>query len=224
MIGVVGGDRRERALEHDQRPEEGAPLGGERDPEVEEQPEHGVEHRRVGAGTGRQVLGHEPGEGALEVGDVDTSAQARDLEHRLRDGVGVAAAHTGHELAERGLLHGIEPARSAEVDQREPTVAQQHDVAGMRVGVEHTVLQHLLEKRPEEHVGDLRALDGPRIAPRDIAHARAVEPLHHEHPRGAQVLVDLGNRDARPAREARRDGCARCAPRCGSRALRAGAS
>ena len=155
---VVGCDRRQRALEHDQRAEEGAPLRGQGDPEVEEQAEHRVEHGGVGAGAGREVLGHEARQRALEVGDVDTTTEARDLEHRLGDRVGVAPAHPRHQLAERGLLHGVEAAGRAEVDEREAPVAQEHHVAGVRVGVEHALLQHLLEERAKEQVGDLRAL------------------------------------------------------------------
>ena len=126
---VPGRDRGERALEHDQRAEERAPLGRQRDAVVEHQPQHRVEHRGVGLRAGREVLRHEPRQRAFEVVDVDAAPQARDLQHRLRDRVGVAAAHPGHEVAERGLLHRVEPPGGAEVDERELPVGQQHHVA-----------------------------------------------------------------------------------------------
>ena len=151
------------------------------------------------------MLGHEPRERALEIGDVDATTKAGHLQYGLRDGVGVAATDARHELAQRGLLHGVEPSRGTEVDQRETTVAQQHHVPRVRVGVEHTVLEHLLEESLEEQIGDLRALGRSRVAPGDVTHARAVEPLHHEHPRRAQVFVDLGNGDPRPVGKAGRD-------------------
>jgi hypothetical protein len=94
--GVIGRDRRERSLEHDQRAEERAPLGGKRDAEIEEEPEHRVEHRGVGAGTGGEVLRHEARQCAFEVGDVDAASQAGNLQDGLRDRVGIAPTHSGH--------------------------------------------------------------------------------------------------------------------------------
>ena len=71
----------------------------------------------------------------------------------------------------------IEPAGGAEVDQREPTVGQQHDVSRMRVGVEHAVLEHLLEKRLEQQVGELRAF-GERARRPTRRRARSTPSSH----------------------------------------------
>ena len=54
----------------------------------------------------------------------------------------------------------------------EATVGEQHDVAGMRVGVEH-VLQHLLEEGAQQVVGELL----PGAWPRPTRH-RAVPSSH----------------------------------------------
>ena len=119
------------------------------------------------------MLRHEARQRALEVVDVDAAPQARDLQHRLHDRVGVAPAHAGHQVAERGLLHRVEAAGRAEVDERELTVGEQHHVAGMRVGVEHALLQHLLEERAQQRVGELHAVgDAARRSSRPRARWR----------------------------------------------------
>ena len=85
-------------------------------------------------------------------------------------------------------------------------VGQQHDVARMRVGVEHALLQHLLEEGAQQRVGELHAVGDARGAPVDLAHARPVEPLHHEDTRRAEVLVHVRHADVRVGGHGRRDG------------------
>ena len=74
----------------------------------------------------------------------------------------------------------------------------------------------------KQRVGELHAVGDRHAAPVDLAHARAVEPLHDEHARRAEVLVHERHPDVRVARASWRRWRARCALRCGSRAPRAG--
>ena len=149
----------------------------------------------------------------------------RDLQHRLRDRVGVASAHPGHQVAERGLLHRVEAAGGAEVDEREAgrrRAASRCPGAGRR-----GTRPPAASARGTCAAASRRASRGrrrARVAPVDLAHARAVEPLHHEHARRAEVLVDVRARGCATSAGMRRgDRRARCAPRSGSRAPRAGA-
>ena len=73
--------------------------------------------------------------------------------------------------------HGVEPAGGAEVDEREATVGEQHHVARVRIGVEHAVLQHLLEERAQQVVGEL--LRGRRRWPSAQTTSRTLVPSSH---------------------------------------------
>ena len=63
--------------------------------------------------------------------------------------------------------------------------------------MEHAVLQHLLEEGAEQVVGELLAGGGLAVGPDHVAHAGPVDPLHHQHPRGRERVVDLRHVDAR---------------------------
>jgi len=79
--------------------------------------------------------------------------------------------------------------------------------------------QHLLEERAQERVGPASAVAARTPAPVDLAHARAVEPLHDQHAGRAQVFVHERHPDVRVCRHRGPDRASVARPRSGSRAL-----
>ncbi len=94
---------------------------------------------------------------------------------------------------DRGLLDRVEPTHRAEVDEPQRPVAQDEDVARMRVGVEVAVLQDLVEHRAAEPLGEGPPFVLARAEPigGGVRDRRTFESLLHEHPPGAQLPVHL---------------------------------
>ena len=202
---VAGSEGRERAVERDERAEEGAELRGQVDPVVVDEPQQVVEHRGARDRPRAEVPGHEARERALELLVVDAPAQRRDAEQRLAQGLGIVVGDTDHDVADRGLLDRIDDTGCTEVDQPEPAVGQHHDVPGMRVGVVAAVDEHLLQHRAQERVGEL---DGGRAHGEEVArvaHAAAVEPFHHEDARGREVVEHARDTHGRVLGQVRAD-------------------
>ena len=129
------------------------------------------------------MAAHEAREGTLELVVVDDPPQRGHLHHCLAQELGVALRHCEHEVAEGGLLQRIEAGGGAEVDQGDaPSTVEHHHVARVRVGVEVTVDQHLVD-----HAAQQRARPDPHGPHRGrrraiaIAHAHTVDPLHDQH-------------------------------------------
>ena len=78
----------------------------------------------------------------------------------------------------------------------DPSLNDEH-VAGMRIGVEEAVLQHLVEHRAKQPIGQL-----PPISPVPLTELLGIsdgdpfEPLLDEQPAGAEVAVDARDADA----------------------------
>ena len=83
---------------------------------------------------------------------------------------------SGHQVAQRRLLHRVEAARGAEVDDRELAIGEQHHVARVRIGVEHAFFQHLLEERAQQVVGQLHPVGD---APSAHTTSRTLVPSSH---------------------------------------------
>ena len=88
------------------------------------------------------------------------------------------------EPQKRQTLLLVEPAGDAVVDQGDAAVALDEEVASVQVAVEDPVQQGALEEG--DHLGPEhgRRVDPGRPHPLDVVPCEAVEPLHHEHPRG----------------------------------------
>ena len=220
---VPGRDRRERALQHDQRAEERAPLGGHGDAVVEHQPEHGVEHRGVGLRAGREVLRHEARQRALEVVDVDTAAQAArpatPPARRRRRRVGSPRpSGRGTRPAAPGRAGRRRRSRSAR-GARRPAASRCPGCGSAWNTPSCSICSR--KARSSESASFTRSAMRA-VAPVDLAHAGAVEPLHHEHARRAQLVVDVRARGCARRRASSTRWSARCGLRSGSRAPRAG--
>ena len=93
----------------------------------------------------------------------------------------------GHEVAQRGLLHRVEPAGGAEVDEREPTVGAAASRCPGCGSAWNTPSCSICSRKVRSSESASFTRSAMRaVAPVDLAHARAVEPLHHEHPRRAR--------------------------------------
>ncbi len=112
---------------------------------------------------------------------------------------GVAPGHGEQQPAQPGLLQRVQPADRAEVDQGQLPVAQDQDVARVRVGVEGALQHHLAEYGAEQAAGQavpVRA--GPGQHRVGVADADAVQVLHDQHPAGGPLPVH--DRDPDPRR------------------------
>ena len=159
----VGREDAERAVEGHQRAREDDEVAGQPDAELG-QGRHQVLEDRGLDGAGRaHVLGHEPGERPFE-----TLGRHRfaDFGHPL-DAVAqqahVAAVQRRQDVDDGGLLDRIEPTDRAEVDQPERAVLEREDVARVRVGVEEAEPQHLIERGPQQLLGQRGAVDVRRV-------------------------------------------------------------
>ena len=179
----------------DHGPEEGAELGRQRDAEGEEELEQLVEHRRAGGGPRSQVAGHEAGQAALQLLVVEPAPQRGDLQDGLAHERRVALADRQHHLSERRLLDRVEPAGGTEVDQPELTPPEHEDVAGVGVGVEVAVHQHLLQRAAQQGLGQRGPVHPEGVYLFGLAHADAVQPLHREDTSGGELVVDTGHSD-----------------------------
>ena len=95
-----------------------------------------------------------------------------------------------HQLV---LESDVERAHRAEIEQRETAVAQQHDVAGVEVGVEKVVLVELALRTHENPPGDLLRHDVVLFPPghdaqrvpfghfQVVRHQHALDERHHQH-------------------------------------------
>ncbi len=155
--------------------------GGERD--VLERP---VEYRLAHRAHGRfdlvhpRTRGHPPG-----------------LDMQLRHAAVVAVEH-GEEIGgEIVLVARIERADDAEVDrgvERARRIVDHHeDVAGMHVGVEEVVPEHLGEEDAHAVLGQQLDVGAGAAQPLHVRDRDAMDALHHHDVQAAVVPVDLGD-------------------------------
>ena len=92
-----------------------------------------------GGHAGSEMLGHELCECSFQRVVAGVGAHLGEVEQGIVQLAGVAACHGQQHPAQVGLLDRVEPPDRAEVDQREPLVAEHEYVAWVRVGVEGPV-------------------------------------------------------------------------------------
>ena len=98
---------------------------------------------------------------------------------------------------EHGDLVGAEVADEPEVEERDPPVAVEQVVAGVRVAVEGLHPVQAAEDEAEQHFADQIAL---ALVPRQhLAPCRPDGEVGREHPRGAQWMDHLRHGDERMA-------------------------
>ena len=188
-------------------------------PKVEEQVEQRVEHRGIGRSRPAPGVRHEPGQRPFEVGDVDVAPE------RLATCNAACGPQSAsrcdqlhHDVADRGLLRrSIRPAAPKSISASRPSCSS---ITFPGCGSAwKTRLEHLLEKRLEEQIGQLRTSVDPRssIASASRTLRRRATPSrapatcssHRGH---------LGNGDRDPSEGSSAMAGTRCVPRCGSRA------
>ena len=146
---------------------------GMRDAEVEHEAQHRVEHRGVGLRPGARCCAMNR-----------ASARSKSLTSTPRRRLATCSTACTTASASRRLTPAMS-SRSAAccTGSRRPAApksmsascpsAQQHHVARMRVGVEHAFLQHLLEERAQQRVGQLHPVgDRARRSSRPRARSR----------------------------------------------------
>ena len=103
------------------------------------------------------------------------------------------AAHQQAQEREPAFL--VEPAGDAVVEQRDPAVGHDEEVAAVQVAVEHAVEDGALEERHHAGAHDGRGVDAGRLHARDVVEAEAVEALHHQDTPGDEGGVGAGDHD-----------------------------
>ena len=171
-------------------------------------------------------------------GGVDDGAvEAEVLDHGLDVGVGREGAEVaerleltgevvgrrGHQQAEeREAARLVEAADDAEVEERGAAVGEHEQVPAVEVAVEDAVDHGALHEPDHPGAHDLLGVDAGVLHAGDVVELEALEPLHHEHPRGDELGVRAGDHVVALVEvgEGLRPRRACSAPRCGSRAPR----
>ena len=160
---------------------------------------------------GERLAGADPGERAPVVARqlspqlvhearlVGLERRQREAEDQVGDVVGAVLREREQEQAESAPRVVVEPAEQAEVEQAEPAVGREQDVAAVRIGVVDAVHRDLLHVGAEE-------------LPRELLRALAVEAVPPPSPsrrrsapgRGRARSRTGGSHPARPGARARR--------------------
>ena len=110
----------------------------------------------------------------------------------------VIAAEEGEEVLREIALVGLgERAHDAEIERdvlaEVGRVGSHEDVAGMHVGVEKTVAEHLCEKNLHSRTAQARNVDAFGLEPLDLPDRDAAHALHHHDLSVAPVPIHFGN-------------------------------
>ena len=149
-----------------------------------------------GAPAGRQVPDEQRPDRPLQRLLVQVVGPGGHLEQGVGERGRVAPVQGEQQPLQRGAQPGVQAADRAEVDQPQPPVVEQQDVARVRVGVEDAVDDDLPQHAVEQVTGEPLAIGVGRGG---LAQRRAVEPLHDQHLLGAQVVMDARDHHARAA-------------------------
>ena len=155
-------------------------------------PDHRLEHRDVEPAA-TDVDGEEPARSDSSRLTSAPGGWRGDRHDRPAEQGGIVQLRREQHAAERLQGDGVEHAGRTEVEQREGAVGLDEDVAGMRIGVEHAVGEHLPEERREQPVGELVARHRHRVDRRGVGDRAARHLLEHEHAVRRHVLVHLGD-------------------------------
>ena len=133
----------------------------------------------------------------LELVDARVRRHPARLDVRGRDAVVVAAEEGEEVLREVALVRFRQRAHDAEVERdvlaEVRRVDGDEDVAGVHVGVEEAVAEHLREEELDAGARQLLEVDAGLDQPLDLRDRDAAHPLHHHHFAGAPVPVHLGH-------------------------------
>ncbi len=127
---------------------------------------------------------------ALERAPLGATSDDPEREQVLGEPGGVAA--DGHQAGVQQALAGAlaEAAHHAVVEQGDRTVGLDEEVAGVGVGVEHAVLEHLAHHEPHRAAGDGAAAQSGAVEGGEVRDLDAVEALEREHARRGQRPMD----------------------------------
>ncbi len=104
----------------------------------------------------------------------------------------VVAPEEGEEVLRQVILvHLGERAHDAEIQRDVTPVRRDEDVAGMHVGMEETVAEHLGEEDLDAGARQFRNIDALLAQSFDLAYRRAAHALHHHDLAAAEVPEDL---------------------------------
>jgi len=151
-------ERHERAGQQHEVP-------GQVDAELGQQGHELLQHRRFDRSPGPHVLGDQPGDRPLEPVGRHRTGHVGDALDAVPEHADVASYQPGHDVDDRRLLDGVEPADGTEVDEAQRPVGEDEDVPRVGVGVEEPESQDLLERRTHEAVGQGPAIDRRRLEP-----------------------------------------------------------
>ena len=135
------------------------------------------------------MIRHEPRERAFQPIGRDRLGEVGDAFDAVAQQADVAPYERGEDVDDRRLLDRIEPADRAEVDQPERAVREGEDVARVRIGVEEPDPEHLVDRGPQQLLGQRVAVEPGRVQLIDVRQGPAVELLLDEHAARAEFAV-----------------------------------
>ena len=100
-----------------------------------------------------------------------------------------------HQLAQQPAGARIDAAHDAEVEEHDPALIVDIQVAGVQVAVEQAVPQAALEEAEQQGLDQLGAVESGLADGGDVVDADALHPLHRQHLLGGVVPVHLRHPD-----------------------------
>ena len=134
-------------------------------------------------GPGRSRLRDQVGDLAAEGGGVVLLERVAHAGQHRCGLLAVAVADRQQQLGDLVLEPRRDRRHHAQVEQRQAAVVGEHQVAGVRVGVQHAVVEHQLEVAAEQLLDHRARVDVQQAQRPHVGHLAALDPLHGEHPR-----------------------------------------
>ena len=92
--------------------------------------------------------------------------------------------------AQGGACRAVHGADHAEVDESDPTVGLDEEVARVRIGMNEAVLEDHAEHRGHRAMGEQAAIDSRSVDPGPVVDLQPPQPFEDENPCGAQLSMD----------------------------------
>ena len=108
----------------------------------------------------------------------------------------IAIKHRRQKAGQKQPVGEVEMPHDAEIDRHQGAVGRDEDIAGVHVGMEKAVPEHLVEETARRRFGDFLDVMPGRLEPGDVVDPHPIDPFDDEHRRGGVFEIDPGNMDA----------------------------
>ena len=108
----------------------------------------------------------------------------------------IAIKHRRQKAGQKQPVGEVEMPHDAEIDRHQRAVGRDEDIAGMHVGMEKAVPEHLVEETARRRFGDFLYVMSRRLEPGNVVDPDTFDPFDDKHRRGGVFEIDPGNMDA----------------------------